>query len=196
MINVRVKKWFYVIIALSLGGCWPCDTIKVENEPLPESALGFVPYKNGDTYSFRHSNGLVINYKTTRETHEEWSGCSECCKYEYRYEVNSTRLVPDYPVFTLQFEIDNLDTSNFHCFASIGKYGFYVPINDEFSGGVEKVDSVKVDSEYYYQVFKLKSNHDNYYFQDSIYVDSMYYNYENGIIKILLSNGENYTIYE
>jgi hypothetical protein len=192
-----MKKWIYIIIVLFLSGCWPCDTIMVENGPLPDSALGYVPYKNGGTYSFRHSNGLVINYNTTRETLEAWSGCSECCKYEYHYEVNSTRLVPDYPVFTLQFQIDNQDTLNFHCHASIGKYGFYVPTNNEFGiGNFEKFDSVKVDSEYYYQVFKLKSNHDNYYFQDSIYVDSMYYNYENGIIKILLSNGENYTIHE
>jgi len=192
-----MKKWIYLIFSVLLYGCWPCDTIMIENGKLPDSALKYVPYINGETYKFKHSNGLEINYKTTRETYEEWTSCSECCKYEYHFEINSTILTPDYPIFNLQFQIDNRDTLNYQCYASIGKYGFYIPTNNEHDiDYYEQVDSVQIDSVYYYQVFKLKSNYDNYYSRDSIYVDSIYYSYDKGIIKILLSNNENYTIYE
>ena len=192
-----MKKVIYLIFSFLFYGCLPCDTIMIENGALPDSALKYVPYINGKTYKFKHSNGLVINYKTTRETHEEWTSCAECCEYEYHYEVNSTILIPDYPIFNFQFQIDNLDTLNYNCYASIGKYGFYIPTNNEFDNDYyEQVDSVKIDSVYYYQVFKLKSNYDNYYSRDSIYVDSIYYSYDKGIIKILLSNNENYILYE
>ncbi|MBI9069169.1 MAG: hypothetical protein JEZ09_17870 [Salinivirgaceae bacterium] len=192
-----MKKLIYLIFSILLYGCLPCDTIMIENGALPDSTLKYVPYVNGKTYKFKHSNGLKVNYKTTRETHEEWTSCAECCKYEYHYEVNSTILIPDYPIFEFQFQIDNRDTLNYNCYASIGKYGFYIPTNNEYDiDYYEQVDSVQIDSVYYYQVFKLKSNYDNYYSRDSIYVDSIYYSYDKGIIKILLSNNENYTIYE
>ena len=191
------EKVIYLFFSFLLYGCWPCNTIMIENGALPDSALKYVPYVNGETYKFKHSNGLEINYKTTRETHEEWTGCAECCEYEYHYEVNSTILIPDYPIFNFQFQIDNQDTLNYHCYASVGKYGFHIPTNNEFDiDYYEKVDSVKINSVYYYQVFKIKSHYENYYSQDSIYVDSLYYNYLNGIIKIVMSNEESFTLYE
>lgn len=192
-----MKIWIYVITILLFSACRPCDTITIDNGAIPDSVLRYVPYINGDTYSFRHSNGLIINFNTTRTTQKDVTYCRGCCKYEHIFEVNYTTLVPDYPIFNFQFQINNQDTLNLHCYASIGKYSFCIPTNREFdSGQFEKIDSVKIDSIYYYQVFKLKSIYNDDYGRDSIYVDSMYYNYEKGIIKILLSNGENYTIYE
>lgn len=191
-----MKRWIYLIFIFLLFGCWPCDTVVVENGKLPDAALKYVPYIDGETYKFKHSNGLVINYKTNRETYDERTGCSECCEYAYHFEINSTILTPDYPIFNFQFQIDNQDTSNIQCNAAIGKNGFYIPTGNELDiAYFEKVDSIKIDTVYYYQVFKLKSN-GNYYIQDSISVDSLYYNYEKGIIKIIMSNNESFTLCE
>jgi len=179
---------------LLLNGCIPCDTVIIENGPLPDSALRFVPYQNGKIYKFRHSKGLVINFDTYRETREEWTHCAECCSYEYHYEVNSTRLTPNYPIFDFYFEISNRDTSYFECYTTIGKYGFYIPTADFQLDYFEKVDSLIIDSVTYKDVFKLNSDYGSYYDKDSIYADSLYYNYEYGILKILMSNGESYEI--
>lgn len=192
-----MKRIIYLIISILLYGCWPCDSIIVENGTLPKSALKYVPYLDGNTYKFKHSNGFVISYKTNRKTEKVLERCEHCCKYKYSYEVNTTKLITNYPVFNLEFNIDNFDTLNYSCYATIGQGGFNIPINNDFDRELyQKVDSIKIGSEYYYQVFKMKSNNFGYDSQSSIYVDSLYYNYEKGVIKIILSNNENYTIQE
>lgn len=189
-----MKYWTFILIGLLMYSCWPCDTITVENGPLPDSALNIVPYQHAETYRFKHSNGWVINFETYRETRDERTFCTECCSYEYHFEVNSTRLTPDYPIFDFHFEISNIDTTYIDCYASIGKYGFYIPTSKNQLGYYQKVDSIIIDSLTYYEVFKLKSDYGSYYGNDSIYADSLFYNYKWGVLKILMSNGEYYEI--
>lgn len=186
----------YALFVFVLFSCRPpCEITIVDNGKLADSALRFVPYSNGETYSFKHSNGHIINYTASRETIEAYSSCSECCVYEYRYEVNTTKLIPDYPLFNLQFEIDNFDTTDYHLRALVGSYFFYIPINEEFNTDyVTRADSIMIDSLYYYQVFTLKSYSNNFFSQDSIFVDSLYYNYDKGVVKIIMSNEESYTL--
>ena len=71
---------------------------------------------------------------------------------------------------------------------------FYIPTADFQLDYFEKVDSLIIDSVTYKDVFKLNSDYGSYYDKDSIYADSLYYNYEYGILKILMSNGESYEI--
>lgn len=191
-----MRKILLLLLPVLLTGCWPCETTLIDNGPLPDSVLKYIPYENGSVYKFKHSNGLVVGYETARETTGERSYCVECCKYEYKYESNHTELKPDYPIFNIQFDIDNQDTAYIQLYASVGKYGFYIPTNtyDDYMY-YEKVDSLLVDTAWYYQVYKLKSNYDDYYTPDLIYVDSIYYNFNNGILKIIMSNDESYTIY-
>lgn len=190
-----LKLWIPVIGCIALSSCWPCNTTVIDNGPLPDSALIFVPYIDGQTYSFKHSNGLVIDFSATRKTHAEWSGCSECCEYEYHYEVNTTLLTSEYPVFDMFFRIDNMNAPYYHCSAAIGKYGFYIPTYNIIGNAeYEQVDSIAVDSTWYYKVFKLKADNLMFLPHDTIFVDSLYYSYNDGVIKIIMSNGENYVL--
>jgi hypothetical protein len=188
-----MKKWIYLIPVLILSSCWPCDTVIIENGTLPDAALKFIPYQNGETYQFQHSNGLIINFESIRETREEWTYCTECCKNEYHFEVNSTILIPDYPVFDFQFEISNEDTALYICNAFIGRNGFVIPTSEVQYDFFERVDFIVIDSKCYYEVWKLKS-YGSYYNEDTVYADSLFYNYDFGILKILMSNGEYYKI--
>lgn len=189
-----MRNSIYILLIVFLYGCPPCDTVPVtiDNGSLPVSALKFVPYQSGETYRFKHSNGLVIKFKTFRETREEREErCTECCSY-VQYEVNSTWLTSDYPIFDFYFSISNRDTSYYNCYASIGKYGFNIPTADFHPDYFSRVDSMMIDSFYYRDVFKLKSHYGSYNNSDSIYADSLFYNYEHGILKIIMSNGESY----
>jgi hypothetical protein len=189
-----MKRIFALIAPLFLITCTPCDPVIVENGPLPASALAFNPYTQGETYRFRHSDGLIINYTTERESYYEWSTCTECCAYRYHYQVNRTQMTPDYPVFDFGMYLSNQDTTHFDFHLTVGKYGFYIPTNSYQADYFEKVDSVKIDSVFYRDVFKLKSNYESFYYKnDSIYVDSLYYSYSYGILKIIMSNEETFT---
>lgn len=188
-----MKKYLWILIIIMISGCSQCnftERIIIENGNLPDSALLIVPYQNGKVYKLKHSAGLVINFTANRETTDEITNCVEYCKYETHYQTNRTTLYPDYPIFNISFEINNLDTNQIFCSALIAKSAFVIP---DSKNNVEKVDSVLVDTTYYKEVFKIKSQHYTYY-NDSIYVDSMYYNYESGILKLIMSNNETYTI--
>jgi hypothetical protein len=193
-----MKRIFLIFIGVvSFFGCIPCDSpITIDNGVIPLEKLSFVPYQTDKVYRFQHSAGLVIDFNSIRQSHEEWSICEECCSNEYKFEVNSTTLTPDYPIFDFGFDISNSDTTYFLCTARIGKYQFYIPTDPNRTDYFQFVDSIFIVGQYYHNVFKLKSDYGSYYDTDSIYADSLYYSYEKGIIQIKMSNGEKYTIYE
>ena len=192
------REFIIILFLVYLSGCTPCaETITIDNGKLPDSVLKFVPYQNGKIYRFQHSAGLIIEFTSSRQTTKELSRCEECCKYEYVYEVNKTRLVPDYPVFDFGFEISNQDTINYFLNAQVGKYQFYIPTSNKYPNDYYKLtDSILIEKKYYYDVFLLKSNYGSYYDKDLIYADSMFYSYRFGILQIKMSNGEKYRIYE
>ncbi|MEA3451372.1 MAG: hypothetical protein U9Q83_05655 [Bacteroidota bacterium] len=193
-----MKKQLYIFFIVLISGCSQCNLtnqIIIENGKLPDSALLYIPYQDGEIYKFKHSNGLVVNFSTYRKTTDEITGCVEYCKYETHYQKNSTNLYPDYPIFDINLEINNLDTNYIFCSAFIAKSSFIIPTGNNNFENVKKMDSVLIDTVYYKDVFKIKANYYSY-IDESISVDSMYYNYEFGILKIIITNDETYTIYK
>ncbi len=191
-------KFILILFLIYLSGCNPCDEpVLIDHGSLPDTILKYVPYQDGKTYRFHHSAGLIIEFTANRQSSKEWARCEECCKYESVYEVNKTRLIPDYPIFDFGFEISNQDTINYFVTARVGKYQFYIPTNTKYTTDYYKfADSILIEKKYYYDVFLLKSNYGSYYDKDSQFVDSMYYSYKLGILQIKMSNGEKYSIYE
>jgi len=185
---------FLIILIILLSACWPCaPPVLIDNGKIPDSILAYVPYQHGQTYKFRHSGGLVIKFAASRQSAEQWLRCEWCCEYEYKFEVNTTTLTPDYPVFSFGFDLSNMTAEIFSLFARVGYYSFQIPTNDYQSNYCGFADSVLVGDKFYYDVFKIKSI---YYDRDTIFADSMYYSYKNGIIQIMMSNGEKYSIHE
>lgn len=191
-----MKKIILILLPLILSSCWPCkiEPILIENGNLPDSILSYIPYQQDSVYKLQHSNGLILNFGATRSTYDEWTSCDHCCDYEYHYEINQTNLTTDYPLFDIQFWIDNQDTSYYSCHLSVGNSSFFLPILDSDYKNSNNFDSINLNSMVYYDVLKLESNYGNYYDKDSIYIDSLYYNTTYGILKLLISNGESYEI--
>ena len=72
-----------------------------------------------------------------------------------------------------------------------------LPLIGEDTSNYEMLDSLKVNGRYYHDVFKLKSELVDYYEEEgSIHADTYYYNYENGLLGVVMSNGEKYWLYE
>jgi hypothetical protein len=186
-----------VLLLLFLGACWPCDPPAViDLGKIPDSIMQLNPYEDGKIYRFRHSGGLVIEYAASRQSHEEWIRCERCCTYEYKFEVNSTILTPDYPVSGFRIELANTDSTFCSMGASAGYYYFHLPSNDYQRQYVERVDSVMIDDKVYRNVFKVKSDYGSYYDRDILFADSLYYSYSDGIIRLIMSNGETFTRHE
>lgn len=190
--NIRLLT--AVLVILLLYGCPPCDPIMLDNGPLPDSILTLVPYQDGETYRLKHSNGQVISFTARRYTEKELMDCHYCCDFTINYENNITQLTPDYPVFAISLMLSNADTIRYDFSCNIGKYFLNVPVKpDPYAVYVDFADSLLVGDNYYYDVFKIKPyNHSLW--NEPIKVDSVFYNNENGILLIKMTNEEYYSI--
>jgi hypothetical protein len=179
------------------SSCFRCKPpLLIDNGRIPDSILSCVPYQQGQTLKFRHSGGLVIGFSSTRQSRDEWLRCDWCCDYEYKFEVNTTTLTPDYPIFSLGFDLSNPDSKGFDFGARVGYYWFQIPSNSYQAAYCGYADSLMIGEKKYYKVFKIKSNYGSSYDRDTIFADSMYYSYKQGLIQIMMSNGEKYSIDE
>lgn len=180
---------------LLLTGCPRCpEAIELNHGSLPDEAMQYIPYRTGETYHFKHSHDMVVDFYVRQGTYTQTTSCSECCDYVITYEVNATELTPNYPLFNIRIEISNIDTSFFWCKAQVGGCGFTIPTNGPDTASVEKADSVMVDSIWYYNVYQLESNWGCSQGEEVIYADSIWYNYTDGILKIIMSNKEYYEL--
>ena len=182
-----------LLIAILFTSCWPCNSVIIDNGNLPDSVFSLIPYQNQKKYQFEHSAGKVITFRAQRALTYEESSCAECCDV-LKYQVDKTDLYPDYPISNITISLSNLDTNYIDFSLGIGRSGFAIPSNTEGLTNTELVDSVLVGDTYYYDVFKLKSF--SWSEQEGIYTDSLYYNFEYGILKLIMSNEEYYQIYQ
>jgi hypothetical protein len=198
---------YYKLLLLSsflflLTACPICreETVEKDLGELPENILDLVPYQDEETYHLIHSAGQVINYSSTRETTDYQYFCEHCCKYTYITDRNTATMTPDYPIFTIKTEIgctgeDKLGQISYYIYLELVDLAYsYIPTSlDTFHEDI-LVDSLVQDGVIYQNVYKLKLN--NYNTSGDITADSLYYNYEKGIIKIKMTNDETYKIQE
>ena len=183
-------------LLLLLSGCDGCRNPKIiDSGELTAEQLALVPYTDGQVVRLRHSGGLVIDYNVSRSTNIEMREYFGKCE-TLKFRVNKVSLVPEYPVFPMVFYIANTD-ENFTAFeASIGRYYYYLPKDKESFFSYGTMNDMPLNDTIYRDVFYMKTPAWSIPAFDVIYVDSLYYNYTSGVIKVTMSNRENYTIYE
>ena len=192
--SMRSSLLLIVVATLLLTTCSRCpDTILLDHGPLPDEAMQYVPYRNGQSVTFRHSLDRMTTFNILQMKYTQTTSCAECCKYNVRYETLRTELIPNYPLFTIVLEISNIDTSVFYFTVSVGNSGFLIPTNGPDDPEVEILDSVLIDTEWYYQVYKLNARWGDPG-EEISYADTLLYNYTEGIVKIIMSNGEYYEL--
>lgn len=189
---IQINKYFFLIFGcvFIFYACPLCIESYSDNGPLNDEAKLLVPYKDQGIYSFKYNDTLIINFDAYRGLEQGIDQCAECC-YGVKYEIDKTVLTSDYPLFKISFEVDNLDTSDIHFYAKVGPDYFYIPTPEWPPQYVEKSDSMMVNSFWYINVYKLKSSaspNSNY-----VYADTMFYNYDYGILKIKMSDGKDFT---
>ncbi len=192
-------------ILLLWTGCRPTEYQTIDLGPLPEEILAKVPYQNGQVYKFEHSGGHTVSFSTVRASEKNKSYpddlffCSNQVVTVYEYEVNTTVMEADYPIFNISLNLSNETDSTYRLSARIGSASFMIPLqaaDTAFWPPVTIADSLQIGSKYYKEVFKLKDYDSYWYTKDSIRVDSLFYNYDQGILLIKMTNQEYYAIQE
>jgi hypothetical protein len=191
-----MRYLFILSLVFLAAGCKPCkDPQTIDIGELTPQAMAMVPYTNGQVVKLRHSAGQVINFAVTRSTKTETREYRGFCDV-FIFRRNTTVLFPDYPVFPIIFDITNIDATTFSFEGAVGKYFYYMPRKPEDLGAGGEIADVAVNDTVYRDVYKLKTPTWAVSEFEKIYVDSLWYNYASGVIKVIMSNGENYTIDE
>ena len=167
---------------------------------------------HGDVFRMKHeSDRTVIDFTVSRHRQKETGFDYMYEKYKpapnciYEYESDITKCTPNYPIFNVEIEFSNRYMAfeeeggqNYAKSATIFAVGSArLPLIGEDTSNYEMLDSLKVNGRYYHDVFKLKSELVDYYEEEgSIHADTYYYNYENGLLGVVMSNGEKYWLYE
>lgn len=178
---------------------------------IPEQYLATVPYRNGDVFKMQHeATKLIIDFEVSRHRQNEtgydysFEKYNPAPNYIYDYESDVTKCTPNYPVFDVEISFSNqymaYEEEGMQSWAKSADLfavgSARIPFFGEDCSGYEVTDSLKINTHYYYDVFKLKSDLVSYYEEGAIHADTYYYNYEKGLLGIIMSNGEKYWLYE
>ncbi len=187
-------KHLVIAILLFFSGCDPCEPETFDMGKLSAEVLAHIPYQSGEQVTLQHSEGHTINFQVTRSTtQKEERLCGRCCDI-YVFEENLTVLAPDYPIFSISLSVSNMDSAVHTFGVRTNGASFAIPTKEFQNEYFTLADSLKIGDNLYYDVFLLKDEWDYYSPENPIRVDSLYYNYSHGILKIVMSNDEYYQI--
>ena len=187
-----MKNLLFILLSV-FPTCHHCEPQTFDAGPLPEKASLMVPYADGSQIKLNHSNGKTITFQVSREVRsKEETFCDDCCT-TFKFEEDKTLLTPDYPIADISLNILNYDTAHYSCEILIDRGYFLVPEPDDPYHDPFLKDSIKIGGKYYNDVYCL-SNQNSYMNENPVTYDSLYYNYAEGILKIVMTNSESYEI--
>jgi hypothetical protein len=186
---------FYSVIMM-MGGCDRCKNYAaLDNGILDTGILELVPYSDGQSVKFVHSEGQVINFDVSRDTRDDVIYMDMSC-YSIKYQVNTTIMEPDYPAFSFQFDVSNIDSTYTIIDGYVGMYWWSIPSDTTIQAVRDALNEEMINGRVYDKVFKVKTYQWTGHIEELIYADSAWYSYDSGVVKVIMSNGENYTIDE
>lgn len=195
-----------------LTSCPGKEPVYIDLGRIPEQYFATVPYQNGDVFRMQHETSkVIIDFKVERhrrKTSGEGYGpvptrFQPAPNFYYEYEMDMTTCQPNYPVFDLSIYFSNAymvneeDMQSWNKKADLFAVGSAsVPFIGDDHSDYEVIDSLEVNGRYYRDVFKLKTSYNYNNDEELIHAETILYNYENGFVGIVMSNGEKYMLYE
>ncbi len=195
-----MKKALSIIFIIASGifviSCRHCNPPIIDNGTISNEAKALIPYQNDDVLTLKHNSGHEVHFACMRQSRIETTSCNcmDCCKTpRIKFEINTIKLEPDYPIFSINFWISNIDQNFISYNCSIGKASYRLPFSNQTYEPM--IDSIIINGNTYYNVYGLKADYSNYFNPpDAIRVDSLYINKNEGILKITMTNEEYYEI--
>ncbi|HKK62693.1 MAG TPA: hypothetical protein VJ951_09040 [Bacteroidales bacterium] len=193
----NTKNIGILLISVILFGCRPCEPETYNMGEISDEALLSVPYTINDKPVLKHSNGQEISFSIDRITKDKTEYlCGHRCCDMLLYQENVTTMLPDKKLIKPVFHISNFDSTYVSISVQINRSSFNIPAKRAQMNDIAFVDSMTIEGNMYYNVFKLGYIEHYIDSENPIFIDSLYYNYNKGILKISLSNNEFYALAE
>lgn len=199
-----MKNIFYILSVLIFITTSCCDdNIEIARIPLSQIEQDMIPYELNDAIPFVHSNGFKFSI-TVSEYNLDWEkdiDCEHrCCGQQYSsYQFREIKLTSDYPSFKIDINNGN---SNYYTpnrlYFRINGYSSMIEFdslgNFETDNFSNLYDTITINQKLYNNVLDVE-------FVANAQTDSLInrpasflYNKESGLIQIITSNNETYTI--
>ena len=205
------------VAVIGFTGCPGHEPEYIDLGTIPEQYLATVPYQDGEVFYLQHeSDRVVIPFKVMRyrmqsqgdntygfDDYYYGSKMQPASSVYFNYEIDITTCKPDYPLFDIEIFFSNAymadsvyyDQPIRHKYAQLNCHSLHasIPFIGEPTNLFKVHDSFEVNGHVYHDVFEFPNKNMNL---EGIYIQALYYNYEKGVIAIMMSNGEKYLRYE
>lgn len=197
---MRKNPIFFILLLLVLAllnACEHCPDIPDTYESrgrLSSELLKCIPYNDGELVFFKYGEATTIPYRARRKLSKvDYIYQGECSNDYTSYEADRTLLISGDDVFNIEFRISNLDTDDWLYF-SYGSNDRRIPVNDYQRQFYNIEDTMTINGKNYFDVILIKfsGRWNNEYYPDSVQMDSLYYNYTYGILKLTLQGGRSF----
>lgn len=207
------------VAVIGFTGCPSHEPECIDLGAIPDQYLATVPYQDGQTFYLQHeTDRVLIPFKVMRyrvkDTGDNVYGFNDqypgykmkpSPSVYFEYEIDITTCKPDYPLFDIDIRFtnaylaDSLYYPNYdpmspkyatlHCNSLYASFPFIGEPTSLFT----VIDSLEVNGHVYHDVFEFANEGQDL---QGLYIKTLYYNYEKGVIAIMMSNGEKYLLYE
>lgn len=206
------------VAVIGFTGCPGNEPEYIDLGTIPEQYLATVPYQDGEVFYLQHeSDRVVIPFKVMRyRTKAQGDNTYGLDDYSYgskmqpapsvyfNYEIDITTCKPDYPLFDIDIRFSNgymadsvysQEYHGFHKYAQLNCHSLHasIPFIGEPTNMFKVHDFFEVNGHVYHNVFEYPNENMDL---EGIYIQTLYYNYEEGVIAIMMSNDEKYLRYE
>lgn len=200
---------YLFVILLITHSCCNEDPVETARYELSDQELMLIPYNQGESISFKHSNGFEFSLYVSElivkweEYHEfcEWFCCPS---YFFSYQIKRAKLQADYPKLNIGLSIGStqygnyspmelvVDLNNRH-FAHIHYDSAYHFVSDTVYKAI-LYESIIINDKVYSDVVEKFFDY-HYYVQDTsiLLPKSILFN-RLGVLQIKMSNDETYSI--
>jgi hypothetical protein len=191
----RSKSIFLIIISilttLIIDSCNECNSVIINIGNIPDSVLNLIPYKKDDTVKYSNTEGNEILFLVKTEINEVEIDNVNCkCCNTIKYNLNSTILHSEKTNFNIQFYIAYYDSYLFRNSLIIKDNEYILPTSGTMTN-YDIFDTIYIDSVLYTNIYKI-TPYEGFSPYDEFYPDTIYYNFENGLIKFDNDSNESY----
>lgn len=178
-------KYLTIIVFLLLSSCCK-EGIEINKYVLSENEKACIPYFNNETIGFSHTNGFEFDLNvTSRRTELRKTDIHHCGDNYSTYEILTAELFSTIPELFINVEIAAKEF-NPHMTISINKYNFIVDITSK-----PDIDTLTINGNKFNNIYQA-----DYHTFDTLIIQpkQVLYNKEVGIIQIIMTNNETFTV--
>ena len=180
-----MNKYLIIFVFFIFSSCCK-ESIEVNRYNLSDEEKMFIPYLNNQTIPFYHSNSFDFNVKVTNLDTEFLRTKTEHCGENYvSYEIKTAQLQSEIPELNISISITS---KVFNPIISININNSF--LQKDITDGPD-FDTLSIDNMNYLDVYQIENNISD---TTIIYPEKVFYNRTYGIIQIIMTNHDKFTI--